>query len=199
MESSDNQIEIPELATSAERVGEDNRADESALTPTVTPSLGYVDIFGYSSAAGGWLFGGWVPRPPDTDRAEPADFIAQYERSQSKGTAILAFYQREDIDSNAIGFIAFMTDGGRDVGRLQYIAFCIDGIKHSRPDRANPRPSSMRTPRNSFAPESARRRQASTGEDQKPSTCSYDFGSGASLQSRYVPTRAQPCPSKDVP
>jgi GT2 family glycosyltransferase len=130
MEASEHKMDVHGLTATAEVLAEDNSADVSAPSPSVMPSLGYVDIYGYSSAAGGWLFGGWVPRPPDTDRADSAEFIAQYEASQSKGAADLAFYQRQDIESDAIGFIAFTTDGGRDVGRLQHITFCVDRINY---------------------------------------------------------------------
>ena len=56
---------------------------------TAAPFPGYVDFFGYSRAAGGWLFSGWIARPYRTDDHEPVDFVAQYERSHSKGKPIL--------------------------------------------------------------------------------------------------------------
>jgi GT2 family glycosyltransferase len=97
---------------------------------TVAPFPGYVDIFGYSSAAGGWLFTGWVARPYRTDQSEPVDFIAKYEQSQNKGSATLAFYQRGDLDQKSIGVIAFLPSSSRVLGNLQYVAFCLDGVQY---------------------------------------------------------------------
>ena len=94
------------------------------------PFPGYVDIFGYSSAAGGWLFSGWVARPPRTDRSDPVDFIAQFEHSQNKGKAILAFYQRSDLDPKAIGVVAYLPSSSRAVGNLQQITFSLEGINY---------------------------------------------------------------------
>src|ERR1035441_5047603 len=87
------------------------------------PFVGYVDLYGYSSAAGGWLFSGWVPRPLNVDAREPVEFLAQYEKGQSWGQAILAFHQRDDLDQRSIGVIAFVRDGSPAVGHLQSIAF----------------------------------------------------------------------------
>jgi O-antigen biosynthesis protein len=89
---------------------------------------GYIDLFGHSSAAGGWLFSGWVSRPPRTDWLESVDFLAQYAEGQSRGRATLAFYQREDLARNAIGVIAFAPGNGRVTGGLQSVEFSLDGV-----------------------------------------------------------------------
>jgi GT2 family glycosyltransferase len=93
-------------------------------------ALGYVDVFGYSSAAGGWFFNGWVPRPPATDLAETVEFLAQCNKSQCWGRATLAFYQREDLDKKHIGVIAFVPLGSAAVGALQYVVFSLNGAKY---------------------------------------------------------------------
>jgi GT2 family glycosyltransferase len=91
---------------------------------------GFVDCFGYSSAAGGWLFNGWVTRPSDLHSSEAVDFVAQYEKSQCSGSALLAFYQRADLDENSIGVIAFFTGGSPPVGALQHIDFVLRGNEY---------------------------------------------------------------------
>jgi GT2 family glycosyltransferase len=96
----------------------------------VSVALGYVDVFGYSSAAGGWFFNGWVPRPQSTDLKEPVEFLAQYDKSQCWGRATLAFYQREDLDKKHIGVIAFAPLGSAAVGGLQHVVFSLDGAKY---------------------------------------------------------------------
>jgi GT2 family glycosyltransferase len=105
-------------------------SNDDRCLPEPAPCLGYVDSFGYSSAAGGWLFNGWVPRPPELDQLEPVEFMAQYERSQCRGRALLAYYQRNDLDQKLIGVIAFMPSSSRVVGGLQHIAFTLDGLKY---------------------------------------------------------------------
>jgi GT2 family glycosyltransferase len=96
----------------------------------LSAALGYVDVFGYSSAAGGWFFNGWVPRPSSTDLKEPVEFLAQYDKSQCWGRATLAFYQREDLDKKHIGVIAFVPLSSAAVGALQHVVFSLDGAKY---------------------------------------------------------------------
>jgi len=88
---------------------------------------GFVDCFGYSSAADGWLFNGWVTRPSDLDASPTVEFLAQYEKSQSSGSALLAFYQRVDLDAHSIGVVAFFAGGSPPVGPLQHIDFVLRG------------------------------------------------------------------------
>jgi GT2 family glycosyltransferase len=105
-------------------------ADTDERSQAPAPFSGYVDIFGYSSAAGGWLFNGWVSRPLNLKQLEPVEFLAQYEKSQCWGRAILAFYQRDDLDQKSIGVIAFVPSTSRVVGGLQHVAFSFDGFKY---------------------------------------------------------------------
>jgi GT2 family glycosyltransferase len=91
------------------------------------PFAGFVDCFGYSSAAGGWLFNGWVARPAEMDASEAVEFHAQYENSRCSGSALLAFYQRNDLDENSIGVVAFFAGGSLPVGALQHIDFELRG------------------------------------------------------------------------
>lgn len=115
------------------RSGQDEKEGDGSYSESagsVAPFAGFIDIFGYSSAAGGWLFIGWVARPYRTDLSESVEFVAQYEQCQSKGSATLAFYQREDLDQKSIGVIAFFPSGGRVVGNLQAIAFTVDSVRY---------------------------------------------------------------------
>lgn len=119
-----------DAATLPVRSGADKNGGNSESTLILAPFPGYVDAFGYASAAGGWLFNGWVPRPPRIDQSDPVDFIAQYEESQNKARATLAFYHRGDLDTKSIGVIAFLPSSSRVLGNLQYIAFFLDGVKY---------------------------------------------------------------------
>lgn len=94
------------------------------------PLPGYVDSYGYSSAAGGWLFNGWIARPRRLDQRDEVDFLAQHEESHCSGHAILAFYHREDLDQDSVGVIAFMPGSAPAMGALQHVAFSLDGIPY---------------------------------------------------------------------
>jgi len=117
-------------ATSTVNGAREKFAANGGSNVTVAPFPGYVDIFGYSSAAGGWLFTGWVARPYRTDQSEPVEFIAKYEQSENKGRATLAFYQRGDLDQKSIGVIAYLPSSSRVLGNLQHITFSLDGVQY---------------------------------------------------------------------
>jgi len=91
---------------------------------------GYVDFYGYSSAAGGWLFSGWVARPFHTDHSATVEALLQYEQSRCPSRATLAFFQRDDLDPKAVGVVAFAPGSSRVLGALRYISFDLDGITY---------------------------------------------------------------------
>jgi GT2 family glycosyltransferase len=95
-----------------------------------SPFPGYIDSFGYSSAAGGWFFNGWIPRPFRTDLTDPVEMVAHHEGTGSAGQAILAFYEREDLDQKSVGVIAFVLTSTRVVGGLLSISFEFDGCRY---------------------------------------------------------------------
>jgi glycosyltransferase involved in cell wall biosynthesis len=100
------------------------------------PANGYIDFFGYSTAAGGWLFCGWISRPYRTDEVGEIDFLAQYEQSQDRGKAILTFYQRSDLDQRSVGIIAFLPASSRIQGGLQHVSFQIGAVKYKAQNSA---------------------------------------------------------------
>jgi GT2 family glycosyltransferase len=104
--------------------------DNADAVPIFERVTGYVDVFGYSSAAGGWLFIGWIRRPFRTDQPEFVECLVQFEQSQCKGSATLTFYQREDLDHTGIGVIAFASGSSRVAGDLQFISFSLDGANY---------------------------------------------------------------------
>jgi GT2 family glycosyltransferase len=100
----------------------------SSGTDEVPP--GYVDFYGYSNAAGGWLFSGWVMRPSHTDHAATVESLLQYEQGRRPARATLAFFQRDDLVPKAIGVVAFAPGSSRVMGSLQYISFDLEGITY---------------------------------------------------------------------
>ncbi len=94
------------------------------------PLVGYVDVFGHSSGAGGWLFSGWVSRPPTLEASAPVEFAAHYEKEVCRGRATLVFYQRKDVDQNSIGLVAYMAGSSGSADSLKSIAFSLDGVSY---------------------------------------------------------------------
>jgi GT2 family glycosyltransferase len=120
----------PPTATAAATAFGNARADDADRILNTQPLVGYVDIFGYSSAAGGWLFNGWIPRPAQLDVFEPIEITAQYEQSHCTGVAIVAFYRREDLDDKSMGIIAVVASGSRISGALEHITFRLEGREY---------------------------------------------------------------------
>ena len=106
------------------------RAEPSAdvnTAPAAVVATGYVDLFGYSNAAGGWLFCGWMPRPNSLEQTEALEALIRFEQTQCSGAATLAFYQREDVDRLGIGVVAFVSGSSRTAGLLEHVALSFDG------------------------------------------------------------------------
>jgi GT2 family glycosyltransferase len=106
-----------------------NTANSAQIFESVT-AAGYVDIFGYSNAAGGWLFSGWIPRPFRTNQPDLVECLTQFEQSQFKGSVTLSFYQREDLDHTRIGVVAFASGSSRSIGNLRCLSFTLDGVTY---------------------------------------------------------------------
>lgn len=98
------------------------------LADRVTQPSGFVDFFGYCASAGGWLFCGWMPRPPRTDGGSSVEFLAEFERGRKEGHATLCFYQRDDLGARGIGIVVFAPLSGRNIGPLQSIMMDVNGI-----------------------------------------------------------------------
>ena len=85
---------------------------------------GHIDFYGYSSAAGGWFFCGWCsnvwPR-----RRPTAKIIAHFKQCGLLTDALLAWYDRPDIASGAVGVVVFLPDVSRPQGDL--LALDIQG------------------------------------------------------------------------
>ena len=98
--------------------------------PAAAIATGYVDLFGYSNAAGGWLFCGWMPRPHHISQNTPLEAMIRFEQTQCSGAATLAFYEREDLDQRGIGVVAFVSGSSRTAGPLQHVALAFAGTPY---------------------------------------------------------------------
>ncbi len=94
------------------------------------PFTGYIDIFGYSNAAGGWLFCGWIERPDSIEPMDPLEGLIRFEQTHCSGAATLAFYQREDLDHRAIGVVVFVSGSSRAAGQLEHVALTLSGVPY---------------------------------------------------------------------
>lgn len=100
---------------------------DPAPAPAAVAAIGYVDLSGYSNAAGGWLFCGWMPRPFSLEQADTVETMIRFEQTELHGAATLAFYEREDLDHLSIGVVAFVSASSRSAGPLEHVAFSFDG------------------------------------------------------------------------
>lgn len=95
--------------------------------------LGHVDVFGYSIAAGGWLFCGWIPRPTSTDPREPVELIAHYDRSERSCRALLTYFECADLRGSGIGVVVYAPGSRRPLGRLRHITVATAGGSYRMP------------------------------------------------------------------
>jgi GT2 family glycosyltransferase len=95
-----------------------------------TAKLGGIDTFGYLSAAGGWLYRGWVGRPIHSEHVGSVECIRHHEHSQHPSVATVAMYVAEKGASDTTGFIAFAPGNRQAVGRLKSISFALDGVHY---------------------------------------------------------------------
>ena len=74
---------------------------------------GFVDFFGYASAAGGWLFCGWSSR-----RWDDAVVVAHFERGRVQAEAMSCWHARADLGRNGLGLVAFIPYDGQSLGEF---------------------------------------------------------------------------------
>jgi GT2 family glycosyltransferase len=86
------------------------------------PAIGIIERFGYSNAAGGWLFCGSAPRPIAIEETSSLEALVRFEQSRCQGAATLAFYEREDSVAEDIGVLAFISGSSRAAGSLEHLA-----------------------------------------------------------------------------
>jgi GT2 family glycosyltransferase len=113
------------LAVRGAGAGPSSGRKSSARRPAVV--LGGIDTFGYLSAAGGWLFNGWLKRRIQPGHAGSVDLVRRYEHSEHQGLATIATYVAEK-SSEDTGFIAFAPGNRKVVGSLKSILFDLEGM-----------------------------------------------------------------------
>jgi len=82
-------------------------------------SYGYIDLYGYHSMAGGWLFCGWVSSTLDELTADgPLAAAVQFERGELRGEAARVQYDRDDLGERGRGLVLFVSGAGSALGGL---------------------------------------------------------------------------------
>ena len=102
----------------------------AVATEEQTDAVGAIELFGYSDAAGGWLFCGWMPRPEVLEQTTPLEAQIRFEQTDWHGAATLAFYEREDLAPHGIGVMAFVSGSSRVAGPLEYVAVTLAGTSY---------------------------------------------------------------------
>jgi GT2 family glycosyltransferase len=96
---------------------------------------GHIDFYGYSNSAGGWFFCGWSA-DVWPGRRPAAKVIAHFKQAGLLTDASLAWYDRPDVATGAVGVIVFLPDEARSQGDL--IALDIQGDAQASGVRITP-------------------------------------------------------------
>ncbi len=101
-----------------------NRARlQAMLLPASTEAAGtgapqgFVDVYGYHSVAGGWLFCGWVSNDAEDMTSSPT-IVAQFERGEVRGEGVSVNYPRDDLGSRGLGMVLFVSGSSSPLGGL---------------------------------------------------------------------------------
>jgi GT2 family glycosyltransferase len=88
--------------------------------------VGFIDLYGYASAAGGYCFSGWIKRPSRTVHGITADITAQFEQGEVKAAAIMSFFHRADLTGRNVGVVIFFHASARNFGDLLNLSIRVD-------------------------------------------------------------------------
>jgi GT2 family glycosyltransferase len=92
------------------------RPSATEITGASAPQ-GFVDVYGYHTVAGGWLFCGWVSNEAEDTTWSPT-VVAQFERGEVRGEGVRVNYPREDLGSRGLGTVLFISGSGSPLGGL---------------------------------------------------------------------------------
>jgi len=118
----------------------DSIAAETILPPKLE---GFVERYGMHTAAGGWVFWGWLSSAWIDDIGQT--LTAAFERGNMSGTAAIAHYPRRDLQDRGFGVCLFLPAPQRRLGKLLRIelqyknmmgAIALSGGVRELPDAA---------------------------------------------------------------
>jgi GT2 family glycosyltransferase len=91
------------------------------------PITGVIDFYGFSEAAGGWLYSGWISRPWPADDA-PTAFKVSFDGGRLEGDGIAVLYQRHDLAPPATGLAFIVSGQDRPDEHLTAVRFEVGGL-----------------------------------------------------------------------
>ena len=68
---------------------------------------GYIDFYGFSTSAGGWVIAGWVSRTWDGGSQE-ATAVLEFDARQVSGRITACTYERSDVQKVGLGIVALI-------------------------------------------------------------------------------------------
>jgi GT2 family glycosyltransferase len=95
---------------------------------TREPVTGFIDIYGYHTAASGWLFSGWVSRSWH-DGQSPDRMMISFDGGDVEEEAFAILYLRHDLSGDAMGIACFVAGAHRPLGKLNSVRFNVDGAQ----------------------------------------------------------------------
>ncbi len=105
-------------------------AQSEYIRKSARTATGRLDFYGHHSAAGGWLFCGWISEGWHEDFC-PEQVVASFEEGDVVGDAIVVLHPRRDLGGGGEGVIVFIRGQGRPLGALCSISFEVDEIRAS--------------------------------------------------------------------
>lgn len=118
----------PDQGSAALVVGSENRAAKRSAHKD-----GFIDVYGYHLAAGGWLICGWA-NELTSQESEVSDVILQFEKGRTSGEAFATNYFRTDVDKKGLGIVVFVRAEPRSFGNLLSARFKYqNGVVHLVP------------------------------------------------------------------
>ena len=93
-------------------------------------ALGHVDTYGYLAESAGWWLVGWMPRPFHSagETAVPARLEGSH--GVTSVEAVLAYFERPDLDHSRVGVIAFVAGTRRLADGVRRLLVRIDGVTY---------------------------------------------------------------------
>jgi GT2 family glycosyltransferase len=141
---------------------------------------GFVDLFGYHCLAGGWFFAGWAMHRDDlAERLQHA--VAEFEDTTVSARVSSLFFSRDDISSQAVGFLIFVRAGVASTQAFTRLRIELDGGAHSiyPVDEAYMLPEAKLVPRLKFivslGEESLQRREMELLLDGHPEAIGHGY------------------------
>ena len=90
-------------------------------------ACGHVDVWGHLQESAGWWLVGWIPRPFHSDAELAMPVQVQVAGGRVDAEAVVAYYERPDLDQSRVGVILYFPGSRRLAQGLRQVALRIDG------------------------------------------------------------------------